>query len=220
VIEGSNYNRTLIGCRRGHGEKGLMRRLAVTPGVGVQGDVVDAERLRRRFERRCRARPQRHRWARGLGEVKVIDEVAEDRRVLADNGARVGRPSVFGLSRAPPRKSSSMNLRYASVVSVWLSIKPVLAYGADDQARHPDAVALGAYFGRHHIVVEAAPVVPDYQGARDNSLETTFDGAVQPSTPAVDRDLGVLVLEVRRPPVDHPGLCRLWMMSWWPLATA
>jgi len=33
-----------------------------------------------------------------------------------------GRPSVFGLSRTPPRKSSSMNLRYASLLSVWWSM--------------------------------------------------------------------------------------------------
>jgi hypothetical protein len=31
--------------------------------------------------------------------------------------------------RAPPRKSSSMNFRYASKLSVWWSTYPRLAYG-------------------------------------------------------------------------------------------
>jgi len=32
-------------------------------------------------------------------------------RVSRTSGRRSGRPSVWGLSRAPPRKSSSMNFR-------------------------------------------------------------------------------------------------------------
>jgi hypothetical protein len=31
--------------------------------------------------------------------------------------------------RSPPRKSSSMNFRYASKLSVWWSTKPLRAYG-------------------------------------------------------------------------------------------
>src|SRR5215510_13847587 len=44
-------------------------------------------------------------------------------------GRESGRPSVAGSRRAPPRKSSSMNLRYASNDTVWESISPRRAYG-------------------------------------------------------------------------------------------
>ena len=42
---------------------------------------------------------QQQRRARRLAEIEVAGQVAQLRRVLADVGARVGRPSVLGLSR-------------------------------------------------------------------------------------------------------------------------
>src|SRR5262245_17130820 len=52
--------------------------LAVSPVLDVQGDVVDAELRRMRCERSRRARPQRHRRPRRLGEVKVVHQVSQD----------------------------------------------------------------------------------------------------------------------------------------------
>ena len=57
----------------------------------------------------------------GLAEVEVVDEVAEDRPRSRARRARVGPAVGRGSRRWPPRKSSSMNFRYASKLSVWWS---------------------------------------------------------------------------------------------------
>src|SRR5436853_557157 len=43
------------------------------------------------------------------------------------SGRESGRPSVDGSIRSPERKSSSMNFRYASKLSVWWSMYPRLS---------------------------------------------------------------------------------------------
>src|SRR5262245_2337282 len=108
----------------------------------MQGDVVDAERLRRRFERRWRARPQRHRTPGRLGEIKVVDEVAELARTFAHDGAWIG-PAV-GL-RVEPRAAEEIIL---DELQVRIGGQPLVIYEAvlrvraDDQAGHPEAITL------------------------------------------------------------------------------
>jgi hypothetical protein len=65
--------------------------------------------------------PVEDRPPRLLAEVEVAREVAEDRLVLTDVGTGSGRPVGLRVDARPPRKSSSMNFRYASKLSVWWS---------------------------------------------------------------------------------------------------
>ena len=84
---------------------------------------LQARRPRARRARRCgegggfRGRPRRgvrrqqQRRARRLVEVEVVARSPRPGASSRTSGRRSGRPSVAGFSRAPPRKSSSMNFR-------------------------------------------------------------------------------------------------------------
>ena len=99
-------------------------------------------------------------------------------------GGRGGRRSR-GSMRAPPRKSSSMNFRYASWLRVWWSTNPRLAYGLMTSAGHADAVAVHVDDGWHDVVVEAAPVVPRHEDRGAVPVLAAHDVVDEPRHPCL-----------------------------------
>src|SRR5215467_7756462 len=94
--------RVLLSCRRpadgGLGGRAIKGTSAISPGAGVQGDRVEASRLRcgdQGHTRRTGVQDQR--GQRRLREVEVADQVAQDMGAFANVRTRVTAPVGAGI---------------------------------------------------------------------------------------------------------------------------
>ena len=115
-------------------------------------------RLRLRSQRGSRAGApgRRRRW---LGEVEVLQQVWV--RFSRTTIREFGRPSVTGLSLAPPRKAVLDELEVGVGGAQSVVDEPAPGERADHDVGHAEAVAKRVLVRRHDVVVEATPVVQD-----------------------------------------------------------
>ena len=155
-----------------------------------------------------RSRREDQRRPRRPGEVELAEQVTENRRVLAYVGARV-RPAVVGRVEALAAQEPVLDERGVRVEAERLVVDvPGPRPRADQQPRHPQAVALLVHGGRCDVVVEAAPVVPGEEDRRRGPVGALHHVVDQPGDvrlPVADLRRRVLAHCYRR---DHPAHVR------------
>ncbi len=143
-----------------------------------------------------------------LAEVEVPGQVAEDPLVLAHVGPRVGAAVGLGVQPGPAQEVVLDELE-VGVAAVHLVIDEAAPrVGRDDQGRDAQAVAVLVDPRRHHVVVEAAPVVPGHEdrgGLPVRALHGGVDDRGHVGLALVDAGRGVLAVVLRGDDPAHRG---------------
>src|SRR6266550_34288 len=146
----------------------------------------------RRGWSRLRVRGQQDCGPGRLAEVEVRGQVAEDARVLADVGSRVGTAVRRGIQPGPAEEVVLDELVVRVEGQRLVVDVPRPGVRADDQGGHPEPVAVLVDPGRDHMVVEAAPVVPGQEDRGGIPVGAFHDGIDEVG------DVGLAGGEVRR----------------------
>src|SRR5262245_29980706 len=160
------------------------------------GPVLEKARLAR----------QHHRRPRSLLEVEVGDEVAEQRRVLANGRTWIGT-AVSG--RIQPLAFEKVVL---DELRIGVEAQDLVVYEAasrvrrDDESRNPEPIAVPIDDGRRYVVVEAAPVVPGDEDRGRLPVGAAHDRVPEPRHPGLaradERRRMLADLVIRDHPVD------------------
>ena len=103
---------------------------------------------------------QHQRLARWLGEIEIAEQVAKLRRRFPHPRPRIGPPVGLGV-KPLAAEEEILDQLHVGVVAEDLVVDVALArVGADDDAGHPQPVAVLVNHGRRDMVVEPTPVVP------------------------------------------------------------
>src|SRR5207245_6963387 len=129
---------------------------------------------------------QDHRRPGRLAEVEVTGQASQDGDVFAHGRPRIG--AAVGQRVQPlATQEDVLDELDISVEAEGLVVDVVLLrIGADDQRWDPQAVAVLVHHRRHHVIVEAAPVIPgqeDGGAVPVRSLHGGIDQAGHPGLP-------------------------------------